>query len=269
MKPLRLPSLWVLSLLCCLPVAARTDGPYSMELLVRGAPLAEYRARGTSYVEAAPGADYAIRLSNRTAERVAVALAVDGLNTIDAKTTSAAAAAKWILGPYETITIEGWQTDSGSARRFYFTTEPRSYGAWLGRTRDLGLVSAAFFREVAPRAIAEELERRDAPPAPAAAAGRARGEAQDALKSEAALGKDLAATGIGERVEHRVRRERFEAEDEPAAVLGLRYEYHDALLALGVLPRPCPAQEDPLTRRESARGFESFEFAPDPFRPRK
>src|SRR5262245_57305074 len=252
MKPPRCPSLWVLSLLCGLPVAARTDGPYSMELLVRGVPLAEYRARGTTYVEASAGEDYAIRLSNRTADRVAVALAVDGLNTIDARTTSARAAAKWILGPYETITLEGWPTDSGSARRFYFTTEPRSYGAWLGRTRDLGLVSAAFFRELAPQPTTQGLERREAAPAPAA---------RDAQKSAAELG-ELAATGIGERVEHRVRRERFEAEEHAAAVLGLRYEYHDALLALGVLPRPCPPPEDPLARRESARGFEDFEFAP-------
>ena len=54
-----------------------------------------------------------------------IALSVDGLNSIDAKTTSAREASKWILGPYESITIDGWQTSSSTARRFFFATEKR------------------------------------------------------------------------------------------------------------------------------------------------
>ena len=45
----------------------------------------------------------------KTKELVAVALSVDGLNTIDAKRTTSFDASKWILGPYETITLDGWQ----------------------------------------------------------------------------------------------------------------------------------------------------------------
>src|SRR6266436_1682570 len=89
----------------------------SMEILIDGTPLQEYAARGTSYVEAVKGREYSVRLRNRTGERVAIALSVDGLNSIDARTTTASEARKWILEPYGTITLDGWQTSSSTARR--------------------------------------------------------------------------------------------------------------------------------------------------------
>jgi len=49
---------------------------------------------------------------------VAVALSVDGLNTIDARETTAAGARKWVLDPYQIVTISGWQTSQTEARRF-------------------------------------------------------------------------------------------------------------------------------------------------------
>ena len=105
------------------PAAALQEGPYSMEILVNGSPLVEYAARKTTYIEALERREYAVRLRNRTGERIAVALSVDGLNTIDAKTTSARDASKWIIEPYGTITISGWQTGASTARRFFFTSE--------------------------------------------------------------------------------------------------------------------------------------------------
>jgi hypothetical protein len=74
---------------------------------------------------------------------------------------------------------------------------------------------------------------------------------------------DHAATGIGEEFDHRVRRVRFEGESSPAAVIEIRYEYRDALVRLGVLPRYAH-REDPLDRRERASGFKDFDFAPTP-----
>ncbi len=78
-------------LLCAAPASAtvREPQPYSMEVLVDGVPLPEYIARSTSYIEAREGCEYSIRLSNRTAGRIAIALSVDGLNSIDAKTSTA------------------------------------------------------------------------------------------------------------------------------------------------------------------------------------
>jgi len=258
------------------PAAAWEPEAFSLEVLVNGAPLTEYAARGTNYIEAIEGCEYSIRLRNQTGGRIAVALSVDGLNTIDAKTTTARTAAKWILGPYQTVTLDGWQTGSSTARRFFFTTEEESYGAWLDKTSNLGVITAAVFREkVKPMPIQEPRAQkrsrssirqeagRDAPSAPMESGERALGKADAA---EAELSDDLAATGIGREIDHRVQRVQFEAERSPAAVLELRYEYRDALVKLGVLPPSYAHREDPLDRRERAHGFEDIDFAPDPYR---
>ncbi len=120
---------------------------FELDVMVNGRPLAEYYARGRTYVEALQGAEYELRVRNSSPDRVAVALSVDGLNTIDARHTSAWNASKWVIEPYQTITISGWQMSSERARRFYFTNERDSYGAKLGQTANLGVISAVFFRE--------------------------------------------------------------------------------------------------------------------------
>lgn len=227
---------------------------FAVEVLVDGRPVSTLTGRGATYIEATRGREYAVRLTNRTGERVAVALSVDGLNAIDARHTTARDGRKWILDPWETITLEGWQTSGTTARRFFFTDEARSYGAWLGRTADLGVVSAAFFRE-RPRPVAKLVAPELDAPAAAQAAPRAEGQRKDAAGS--------AATGIGREIEHRVHEVDFDAEDAPAQVVTLRYEYHDALVKLGILP--APEDDGALARRERARGFEDAGFAPDPY----
>jgi len=257
--------------------ACRIPAPpsaYSMEILVDGSPLPEYTASGTRYIEALKGREYAIRLTNRTGERVAVALAVDGLNSIDARHTSSQDARKWILGPWETVTLSGWQTGSDVARRFVFTSEEKSYGAWLGRKNDLGVISAAFFREARRRQENSEVAPMSAPTEERAAEGML-GGARDGVDAPAARGDDakrsakakdeLAATGIGREIEHRVVRVDFDEEDAPASTQSVRYEYHDALVRLGVIP----GVEPDLARRERARGFADSGFAPDPYRQRR
>src|ERR1700704_4612418 len=126
-----------------------------VDVLVDGASQPRYAHEGRRYVEAQKGREYAIRLRNPYGVRVAVALSVDGLNTIDARETTAAEARKWVLGPYETVTISGWQTSRTQARRFEFTTEERSYGQALGKTANLGVISAVFFKERVPIAAPE------------------------------------------------------------------------------------------------------------------
>ena len=120
-----------------------------VEILIDGRAVPEFVHAGTTYVEAIKGREYAIRLTNPFGVRVAVALSVDGLNTIDARHTDASSARKWVLGPYESVTIRGWQTNSTQARRFFFTTEDESYGGWLGKKENLGMISAVFFKEKA------------------------------------------------------------------------------------------------------------------------
>ena len=202
--------------------------PYSgfqMEVLVNGRPLTEYYARGRTYVEALQGAEYELRLRNSSPDRVAVALSVDGLNTIDARHTSAWNASKWVIEPYQTITISGWQMSSERARRFYFTNERDSYGAKLGQTANLGVISAVFFRErrritpVTPAPIYRdrdsESRKSQSPEAPTAGA-RGESAARDrAIRPTP--DEEYAATGIGRSVHHDVRWVDMDLDSRPAA----------------------------------------------------
>ncbi len=242
-------------LLIAPPAAATNEGGFSLDVLVDGRPLTEYAHQGASYVEAQPQAEYALRLSNRSPRRVAVALAVDGLNTIDARSTTAAQARKWVLDPWQTVVIEGWQVSGSTARRFVFTTEASSYGAWLGRTENLGVIEAVVFPERRPLPQPRVDERSKAAGAPAAPSLRD----QAAGRSET---EGYAATGIGDEVDHRVVQVRLNLEPTPSARVRLRYENRPELVRLGVLPR-C---DDELTRRERAHGFTDTSFCPDPRR---
>ncbi len=131
------------------PAEVRAAGTSAVrvEVLVDGRVLPEYSKRRATYIEALRGKEYSIRLSNDSPGRVAVALSVDGLNTIDAKRGTARSASKWVIAPGDSVTVRGWQVGSDRARQFVFTSEERSYGTWLGETRNLGVISAVFFGE--------------------------------------------------------------------------------------------------------------------------
>ncbi len=243
--------------------------PYSgfnVEILISGQPAPQYAAYGVRYIEAIKGGEYSIRLRNPLGVRVAVALSVDGLNTIDARHTDARSARKWVLDPYETVTISGWQMSMNQARRFYFTSEQESYGNMLGKMQDLGIISAVFFRERIPAAVIlqDGKKKGQAPQAESQAEKRDRSESAGANAQSAArpAPEEYAATGIGERVDHQVVQVRMDLENAPAATVNIRYEYHAQLVRLGIFPpaRPYP---DPLARRQQARGFNDG-FCPDP-----
>ena len=232
-----------------------------VEILVNGTPQKRYAHQGRWYVEAIKGREYAIRLRNPYSARLAVALSVDGLNTIDARHTAAANARKWVIEPYQTITISGWQTSRTVARRFEFTTEENSYGKALGETANLGVISAVFFKErvaTIARESAKVTERSSAPAAPSAAPfGQSIADADSLRKLDE---QEHAATGMGRHTDHAVTEVRMDLEDTPTETVNIRYEYRRQLVWLGILPgTPIP---EPLQRRERARGFEPG-FSPE------
>ena len=238
------------------------DSALSLEILVNGKPLNELAARGTTYIEAVRHSEYSIRLRNNTGSRLAVALAVDGLNTIDAKTSDPKRASKWVLDPWRTITIDGWQIGPDTARKFFFTSEDKSYGAWLGKISNLGVVEAVAYREFTPPPPRESVLRKDRDES-ARMGSHESAAPQSAGKAAPAPPDDYAATGIGRKIDNRVTRVHLKLEANPAARLRLRYEYRQQLVSLGVLPSP--EEEQALARRERARGFDDFDFAPDPW----
>lgn len=255
----------------------------SLEVLVDGVPRPEYSGRGAVYIEALKGHSYSLRITNPMSCRVAVALAVDGLNTIDAKHSSAWEASKWVLDPHESIVIPGWQVSGSTARKFTFTGERSSYGAALGQTDNLGVIEAVFFREKVPPPpppiVYEErmsggvnggvlggiLGGVASSPAEARAKGAAADRSMPAApkKSEAAkpspaLSDEYAATGMGRSTGHDVVHIEIELDRTPVATSRLRYEFRTQLVKLGILP-----SREPLQRREGAEGFE-FGYCPQP-----
>ena len=274
-----------------LPEPVDFERGLEVQILVDGRPLEEYAAHGKTYIEAIAGAEYEVRIRNPLPYRVAVALSVDGLNSIDARHSSAWNASKWVIEPYGTINISGWQMSSERARRFYFTSERDSYGAKLGQTANLGNISAVFFRErrsypipVTPgppprpypiyKDDGRDNQRSESPAAGSGESAENRSKSSGVASSDTlrprqppsaqpAPDDEYAATGIGRFVHNDVRWVNLDLDSRPAAEVTIRYEYYPALVRLGVLPRRYE-RPDPLRRRESARGFEDRRFSPEP-----
>ena len=289
-NPLRLAILAAGLASLAAPFLHAADSPgLRLEVLVNGRPLTEFAARGQRYIEAQNGREYALRITNTSGRRVAVALAVDGLNTIDARHSAPENARKWVLEPWESADIAGWQVAESRARAFYFTRESSSYGAWLGDTRNLGNIEAVAYYEKfippPPVVLYDERDRSGAyngtagdsrgagsAQAPAAAAPSANGTAHGEEKRRDAAPKsgarpqaddEYAATGIGRDMAHPVDSVSLELESHAFARLRIRYEYRDTLIKLGVLPPPIVWRPGALDRREEGRGFERG-WAPEP-----
>lgn len=246
----------------------------SMQLVDResGAVLPQYASRGRSYSPGLPGGRYAIRLSNRTGERVLVVLSVDGVNAITGD-TAAWGQSGYVLDPWETHDIIGWRKSDEHIAAFEFTLLGDSYAARTGRPANVGVVGAAVFREaVTPPVVYDSppvsrLNRQDAadPPAPvspapampaangvavpsnaaapAAAKAQALAAREPAGRAEAE-GRASAKLGTGHGASewspilHTVFKRRS---SQPDQVLEIHYDSQANLMAAGIMPRPMAA----------------------------
>jgi hypothetical protein len=73
-----------------------------------GQSLEAYRHRGRDWVAGDPGERYAVRLVNRTGQRVLVVLSVDGVNAVSGE-TAAPDQSGYVLEPWERAEIAGWR----------------------------------------------------------------------------------------------------------------------------------------------------------------
>jgi hypothetical protein len=236
---------------------------------------------GKRYLEAREGACYAVRLDNRTGERVGVVLTVDGLNAISGVQASPQASGShermYILDPWGSTTVRGWRTSLAEVRRFTFVDERSSYAARSGKANGkMGWIEIAVYRERRPVArqpweprvsgeagssgspgseneAAKDATGRAAPPASLAPAPEARAQSsRDAAR--APLSGSYPGTGWGGATDDRAELVTFDPLAQPVEIATLRYEYAGALRALGILPRPYWSQ-DRLRDRESGGGF--------------
>jgi hypothetical protein len=222
------------------------------------------------YLEAKPHRAYAVRLANRTGERVGVVLTIDGLNAISGERDTAGLGRMYVLDPWGSAYVQGWRTSLREVRRFTFVDEKASYSARAGKANEkMGWIEVAVHREIGrPRVSevvprygenenqpqADEYGRDDRAEAGAAPAPRAQGKADgDVAKRAPSTAGRYPGTGWGDRREDRVEVVQFEPEAHAADRVALRYEYRSGLYALGVLPRP--VHRDRLRERDSADGF--------------
>jgi hypothetical protein len=278
-RPLPLLTLALLFAAAATPASAATSNGIRAEIVVCGSTASEHRHRSTTYVEAIDGCEYAIRLVNESSDRLAVHVSVDGLNTIDASTDSAARGPRWVLEPWQSATIPGWQTGSSTTRRFYFTTTDQSYADWIGDRSDVGEIRVVAYRERRPEPVPITIDpgwdgwrrssgesrsddgtsawdgdtsSRKRAQEESSTFGAAPSADASSRSSERVRRDDRAATGIGRESGHRVGYTSFDAESWASARITLRYGYREQLLAWGVLPRhDCWCCDDG--------------FAPDPY----
>lgn len=257
-------------------VQVRVDG--------EAAPL--YLAPGRDdrrYFQAFAGRNYSVVLRNNTGRRVAVLLAVDGLNAVSGEITGLRPnEGMYVLGAYEQATIRGWRTSLDEVRRFVFVDERRSYAERTGQANsDMGWIRVLSFRErlpwwetrgdwgrlrsgyrdggpqsslpaphEAPRARAEE--RKDVAPAPPMKSMAPEGQDFRA-QGESEGGGSFPGTGWGERKQDRVQRTQFDPEPFAVDRIIFRYEYASGLRALGILP--VRRYRDRLDERDGEMGF--------------
>ncbi|MES2993891.1 MAG: hypothetical protein V4844_20880 [Pseudomonadota bacterium] len=246
------------------PPAAAVGRLVEMELVDRGRGevLTTHLHRGASWVAGRPGTRYAVRLSNRSRERVLVVLSVDGVNAVSGETASTAQTG-YVLAPYQTTEITGWRKSLTEAAAFYFTALPDSYAARTDRPDNVGVIGAAVFREKRPEPLALPAPSYDA--TPAARVGAAAADSSNASRPASPAAPESTAkatreerlgTGHGEREYAPTVRTAFErAGERPNEVLRIRYDSVDNLVALGVIRprRPAPAEPEPFPA-----------FVPDP-----
>lgn len=236
-----------------------------MQLVDRdsGASLAQYPSRGRRFSPGTPGARYAIRLSNRSGERVLVVLSVDGVNAITGDTASWGQSG-YVLSPGESCDITGWRKSDERIAAFEFTSLGDSYAARTGRPANVGVIGAAVFREVVvPPPVLYESPVMAPPvaalPAPAPAApspmSRLNGATADAAQALAPARERAGRTAESERaasaklgtghgasewspIQHTAFQRRTA---RPEQLLEIHYDSQANLMAAGIMPRPLAA----------------------------
>src|SRR6185295_13022283 len=179
----------------------------------------------------------------------------------------------YVLDPYATATIKGWRKDLKNVSRFVFVDEQRSYAERTGQANgDMGWIRVAAFRE--QRAIAyrmrDEYRGDAASPAPAPTVTRENeqksgnkrengvapeGAYDRAPTAQSAPEESNPGTGWGANQRDHVRRVDFVPESYACAQVILRYEYHNALVSLGILPWRGDSRDRLWERENGQLGF--------------
>lgn len=260
----------LLAVACAAPLAACASSPApivsshlaTVEVLDRthNTLLPVYVAGGERWIVGTPGHEYAIRIRNHTGMRILAVPSVDGVNAITGETASPDQSG-YVLEPWGVVEIAGWRKSLAHTAAFYFTHLADSYAARTGRPGDVGVIGVAVFRERTPVAYAprppvydRRAERADAPSSPAqqgavsgaSSVAKERDGNEDVAGARQKSYEPKLGTGHGRNESSHAQRVAFErATSAPEAVIAIRYDRREALVARGIIPGPRYADRAP------------------------
>jgi len=243
--------------------------------------LAVYPYLGRHYIAGRPGSRYAIRITNRTGERVMAVMSVDGVNIVTGQTADWGQSG-YVLAPWQSYDVAGWRKSDQEVAAFEFTSLPDSYAARTGRPDDVGVIGVAIFKERVYRPV---------PPPPAVAPAPPIGSRSDSRRSESldsaprnaqaekAAPEQLASaagaaqpaapepaerlgTGHGARESSYVTSTSFvRSTSRPVELVSLQYDRYENLARAGVIPQYGLVDPVPRPFPRSAR---NAGYVPDP-----
>ena len=233
--------------------------------------------RGRHYIAGRPGARYAIRVTNRTGERVLAVMSVDGVNIVTGQ-TAAWNQSGYVLQPWASHEITGWRKSTQEVAAFEFAALPDSYAALTGRPNDVGVIGVAVFNErvvVQLQPGAPQVGRADGQGTPLASGAPREAEhgepaAKSAAPENSAGAADAARAPLRERTErlgtaHGARENSYASttsfvrrSSHPAEQVSLFYDRYDNLARAGVFAPAALLSPTPFPLSRNAG------YVPDP-----
>ncbi len=264
----------IASLVSTATFAQRVDVTLEDRTLNRSIDL--HRFEGRSYAGGEPGHRYAIRLSNRTGERLLAVVSVDGVNVVSGE-TAAPQQSGYVLEPWQSTVINGWRKNMSEIAAFTFAPLPESYAARTGRPDDVGVIGVAVFQErryvhQSPPVLSQRDDGYYERDRSAGSAGAAESRApstqsapaapesySDRMAEKSHSGDAPLGTGHGEREWSSARSTQFvRASRSPSEVNAIWYDSRRNLGAAGIIP-----QRRHYADRGDSRPFPGF--TPDPW----
>ncbi len=244
------------------PLRNRTSA-YEVELLVDGRAVSTYWHEGETFALGQLGERYTIRVHNRSGRRIEAVVSVDGRDVIDGRPGDFENKRGYLVPAWGSVDIEGWRTSAVEAAAFRFSSVADSYAAQTGTARNVGVIGVAIFPERVvppPPPVYEQPTYRDqwnedkseegygglgrsehgraAEPAPAPRTFGSTTTPDDLPRHADAMRHKRPGLGTeyGEARYAPIRQVEFvrARPSRPTAVLGLRYNDRQGLLALGI-----------------------------------
>ena len=232
---------------------------YEVEVIVDGVPAPTFSHGGQTFVLGQLGERYTLRVVNHTGQRAEAVVSVDGRDVVDGRPADFRSKRGYLVPAWGQIDIDGWRLSNAQVAAFRFSSVAESYAARTGSGREVGVIGAAIFPEryvpppppprrpldLAPASppysggggYREEAPR--AAPAPSRDSdGIAEGEPAPPASRSAPSPRQRPGLGteFGESMTSPVQEVPFMRANpiRPAVVLGVRYNDHDGLYALGI-----------------------------------